>query len=180
MPGAAGVVEIWNEHWSSGSNNEASLQLWYDWLNQGYRVYATVGTDIHGSPDPALEFGVNVIYAEALSESAILSAVRQGNHYMSSGPQLAFTGRTSSGQTALMGESLSGEKRELTVQWQACRTGDRIRLVLDGQLYEELSAAEIGEKTWQLSNGHKHWAVVEARDAQNNMRALTNPIFLKP
>ncbi len=179
MPGAAGVVEVWNEHWSSGSNNEGSLQLWYDWLNQGHRLYATVGTDIHGSPDPALAFAFNVVYAEALSESAILNAIRQGHHYMSSGPQLTFTARNSSGQTAMMGESLSGEMRELSLRWQACRNGDCVRLILDGQLYEEFNAVAAGEKAWQMVNGHRHWAVVEVRDALDNMRALTNPIFLE-
>jgi hypothetical protein len=176
MPGAARVVEVWNEHWSSGSNNEGSLQLWYDWLNQGYRIYATTGTDIHGAPDPALEFAFNVVYADALSEAAILNAVRRGHHYMSSGPQVEFTGMAESGQTAMMGDALPGESGELAARWSACRPGDRVRLIGDGQVCEELEAGAAGEKTWPLAGNR--WYLIEVRDEAGNMRALTNPIFL--
>ena len=92
MPGTAELVEIWNEHYSSGSNNEGSVELWYQWLNQGYRLYATVGTDIHGPADPSIEFAFDVVYAQELTEAAILDAVRHGHHYLSSGPRLTFTG----------------------------------------------------------------------------------------
>lgn len=180
MPGAAGVVEVWNEHWSSGSNNEGSVQLWYEWLNKGHRLAATVGTDIHGAPDPALEFAFNVVYARALSETAILEAVRRGHHYMSSGPQLEFRGRSSLGQTALMGDTLSGAGCELTLRWQACREGDRIRLIRDGQVQDELAAGAAGEKRWQLDHGRQCWYLIEVRDSAGNMRALTNPIFVEP
>jgi hypothetical protein len=48
MPGTAKLVEVCNEHFSSGSNNQGALELWYQWLNLGHRLYATVGSDIHG------------------------------------------------------------------------------------------------------------------------------------
>jgi len=58
MPGSARLVEIWNEHWGSSSNNEAALALWYDWLNQGLRMIATAGTDAHHTDDYAKQPGL--------------------------------------------------------------------------------------------------------------------------
>lgn len=179
MPGPAGIVEVWNEHWTSGSNNEGSLQLWYQWLNQGYHLYATVGTDIHGQPDPALEFGFNVVYADELSEAAILDGIRHGHSYLSSGPVLEFTGRSSAGQTAQIGDLLPGDGCELSLHSQQCRAGDRIRLIVDGQAKEELAAADQGKHTWKLSGDGKQWCLIEIRDQQGGLRALTNPIFLR-
>jgi hypothetical protein len=175
MPGAARVVEVWNEHWNSGSNNAGSVALWYDWLNQGHKLAATTGTDIHGAPPADRVYAFNVVYAEALTEKAILDGVRRGHNYMSSGPELLFTGTSANGETAMMGDSLSGGPYTLKLDWSGCRVGDRIRWIVDGNAQDEFDAAETGTKSWTL-NG-KHWSVIEIRDAENNMRALTNPIY---
>ena len=179
MPGSAGIVEVWNEHWDSTSNNESSLQLWYQWLNQGHRMYATVGTDIHGKPDPALEFGFNTVLAEALSEAAILEAVRQGHHYLSSGPQLEFTGTSAAGKTVMMGDVLDGQEASVTAQWSGCKAGDRVRFIVDGQSKVEVAAEMEGEKSWKLDDNPTHWCLIEVRDAKGHLRGLTNPIFTR-
>lgn len=176
MPGGARIVEVWNEHWESSHNDEA-VQLWYQWLNEGYHLYATVGTDIHGKPDAGLVFGSNVVYADSLTEKAILDGIRQGHSYLSSGPQLTFTGSSTSGQTAMMGDSIDGNNCQITAQWDGCEATDRIRLIRDGQVAEEWSADQ-GEKSWKFDDSKPHWCVVEVRNAQGHMRALTNPIFL--
>ena len=49
MPGSARLLEIWNGPWHGSSNNEQTLALWYDWLNQGLRLAATAGTDVHST-----------------------------------------------------------------------------------------------------------------------------------
>ena len=91
MPGDARVVEVWNSYWDGESNNETALALWYEWLNQGYRLVATVGADNHGTQ--LREFGFSVVYAAALSERAILDGIRHGHLYLSSGPEVSFTGK---------------------------------------------------------------------------------------
>lgn len=178
MPGSATMVEVCNEQWDSSSNNEGSVQLWYQWLNQGYRLFATAGTDIHGAPTPMPEFLFNVVYAEALTESAILEGVRKGHSYISSGPKLEFMGKSSTDQIAMMGDTLNGTSRELRVDWQDCRTGDRVRLIADGVVKVELAADTPGEQSWKLADGQTHWYVIEVRDPQGSLRALTNPIFV--
>jgi len=176
MPGTARLVEIWNEHYGSGSNNEGAVELWYQWLTQGDRIYATVGTDIHGPADPALEFAFNIVYAQELSEAAILDGLRLGHSYLSSGPQLEFTGQSSSGK-AIMGDSLVGDRCEFFARWTACRPGDRLRVIVDGLMKEELPSSTEGQHGWMLDDGQRHCCLIEVRDDKGNMRALTNPIF---
>src|SRR5690606_11814768 len=173
MPGPARVVEVWNEHWTSGSNNPGSLQLWYNWLNKGHRLAATVGTDIHG---PSVrDYGFNVVYAEALTEQAILDAVRRGHLYLSSGPQLALTGTSDAGESVMMGDSMHSEDCAIHLEWSNCRSGDVVRLIVDGEVREADEAASGGERSWALAG--KHWCLVEVRDQTGSLRAVTNPIF---
>ncbi len=178
MPGTAGLVEVWNEQYGSGSNNEGSVELWYQWLNRGHRLYATVGTDIHGPADPSLEFAFDVVYAQELTEGAILDAVRRGHHYLSSGPRLTFTGLSASGATAMIGDTLPNEPCQITAQWSNCRAGDCLRFVVDGQVKDERAVEADGEHSWALEDGPNRWCLVEVRDEKGNLRALTNPIFV--
>jgi hypothetical protein len=175
MPGPAGVVEVWNEYWHSGSNNAGSVSLWHAWLNQGHRLAATVGTDIHGPSDR--EWGFNVVYAEALTEQAVLEGVRRGHLYMSSGPEVRFTGISSTGQTAMIGDMLGGEDHMLNLQWTGCETGDVIHFVVDGETREAFAAEPSGTQSWQLQGNH--WCLIEIRNAEGHMRVLTNPIYIR-
>jgi hypothetical protein len=177
MPGPARAVEVWNGPWDGDSGNEESLALWYDWLNQGYRMVATAGTDAH-SFEPALEVGFNVVYAEALSQAAILEAVRRGHLYLSAGPRLTFAARTAEGGTALMGDSLlAGAAAELAGGWEGCPSGAWLRLVVNGQPLAEWEAEGDGSRTWPIAEKRARWCLVEVRDARGRMLALTNPIF---
>jgi hypothetical protein len=176
MPGTAKLVEICNEHFSSGSNNQGALELWYQWLNQGHRLYATAGSDIHGPADPTLEFVFNVVYAQEFAEADILDGLRHGHSYLSSEPRLEFTGRSSSG-TALMGDTLVGDHPEFLARWTACHEGDRLRVIVDGQVREELPTGTEGQQAWTLDDGQPHWCLIEVRDDKGNLHALTNPIF---
>ncbi len=177
MPGSAQMVEIWNEYYTSGSNNEGAVEIWYQWLNAGHHLYATVGSDIHGTPDPAHEFGFNVVYAQELSEQAILDGVRHGHSYLSSGPTLALSGKAASGATAMLGDALPNERCEFSAQWSNLRAGDRLRWMVDGQVIEESTPDAEGIRTWTVDGG-AHWCVIEVRAATGDLRAVTNPIFI--
>ncbi len=176
MPGSAQVVEVWNEHWDSSSNNEAAVQLWYSWLNQGQRLIATVGTDIHGEPNPPRQFGFNVVYAAELTEVALHAAIRQGHLYLSSGPKIEFTAASNNGQTAIMGDSITGETVTLTASWSQCAANDRVRLIVDGDVVDECAAESTDDKSWTRQGSH--WSVIEIRDQQDHLLALTNPIYI--
>ena len=177
MPGNARCVEVWNSAWDSDRQNERALALWYDWLNAGYRMVGTRGTDIHG-PLRYTNVGFNVVYAEALSESEILRAIRQGHLYISARPELELTARGSDGSSGMVGDLVTGESVEVSLRWAKGAEGDRLRWIVNGAVVEEMPIAQQGERHWPLNAADARWCTVEIRGANGEMHAVTNPIFL--
>jgi hypothetical protein len=180
MPGSARVVEVWNGDWGSDANNEAGLELAYRWLNAGYRLALTTGTDNHGSHPEAMEYAFNVVYAQELSEQEILRAVRAGHASISAGPRLELSA-VQGEQRAMMGDVLDptpGETAHITAVWDDCPAGARLDWILNGNAQESFPAVESGTQTWTLSSGQAHWAMITLRAADGHMLALTNPIYL--
>ncbi|MDQ3248969.1 MAG: CehA/McbA family metallohydrolase, partial [Chloroflexota bacterium] len=178
MPGNAGVVEIWNGGpWDSDSNNEAALALYYEWLNVGHRLVATAGTDVHGWFPAGVRPGFNVVYATARSEAALLQAIRAGHLFLSSGPHLELTVTGEDGEVAIMGDTVPAGSSDITATWSAAGEGEQLYLVLNGQRSARLPVASSGTQTWTLGADEARWCLVELRDRQNRVSAITNPIF---
>lgn len=181
MPGPARLVEVWNGVWDNAdSGNERSLATWYHWLNQGHQLTATAGTDAHGPHHYKAKAGFNVVYAEALSQQAILEAIARGHLYLSTGPRLELSARTPAGDEAMMGDTLHGDLVALAARWEDSPRRARLRVIADGEPLLEREAAPDGEETWTLSTSQARWCLVELRDASGRMLAFTNPIFLHP
>jgi hypothetical protein len=176
MPGSAQLVEVWNGPWGGDSNNEAALSLWYDWLNQGLRLVATAGTDTHGNDDYAQRPGFSVIYANELSEVALLRAVRAGHLYLSAGPSLRFSAQNEAGRSWLMGDEID-EPATLAVAWRDCPPGAEARLLANGRLWTTWPCAAPGEQQWPVTPELADWYVVEVRAATGELLALTNPLY---
>ena len=186
MPGAARLVEVWNGAWlgpheEDRNKNVDGLALWYEWLNQGHRLIATAGSDVHGPSGYAVHPGFNVVYAEALSEAALLTALAAGHLYLSCGPMLDFTADTAAGAQAMMGDTLQLEHGTgtvtLTTNWRDAPINARVRLVADGEVLEELGISNKGTLEWVIAARNTKWCIVEMRTVQGDMLALTNPIF---
>ena len=177
MPGNAPAVEIWNGWWSD--YNEQGVQLYYRWLNEGHRLVATSGTDIHERP-PANAQGraaTNVVYAEHFSEEGILTALKHGHSYISAGPELVLEAVAQSSAKAMMGDSLPAEAATIMVRWKDAHPGSIVRLIADGVVHESHSVEAMGEARWMLDAGQAQWINAELRDADGSMWAVTNPIF---
>lgn len=177
MPGNALAVEIWNGPWST--RNQEALTWFYHWLNDGHRVTAVSGTDFHCPPADGERDAVNVVYAQELSENAIIEAVKAGRCYVSAGPELLLTAQSASGQSAMIGDTLPAEAAIITVRWSGGHEGDSVRFVVDGKTYREKIVGAAGELNWQLAPGQGHWCTAELRDANEDLWAVTNPIFWK-
>ena len=177
-PGVALGVEVWNGFWHMF--NQEGLQQYYAWLNQGHRLICTSGTDIHGPHplDTTRRAGFNVVYAEELSEKAILDALRKGHSYISAGPELLLTAETESGKTAMVGDLLPDETTTFKLVWNDAHEGDILHIITDGQVDDELTVDLSGEHEWTIPAGQAKWVSVELRDNKGDMWALTNPIFL--
>ena len=176
-PGNAPAVEIWNREW--GHYNEENLQLYYEWLNEGHRLVATGGTDLHRHPgEQTPRYGFNAVFANELTELAILAAVRRGHSYITAGPELLLTASTETGVEAMSGDSFGPMDAEIRVSWKAAPEGTMLRFIVDGAVREEHAVEAEGAQSWTLARDEAHWCTIELRDAENGMWAVSNPIFL--
>jgi hypothetical protein len=178
MPGNALAVEIWNGYW--GERNEEALRLFYSWLNQGHRIVATSGTDIHRPPPENIagHGAVNVVYAEDLTEKAIIDGIKAGHSYISAGPELDVSARSSSGVEGMVGDTLPSEPVDIMIGWKDAKQGSMVRLIVDGMPYAEMPAGELGEISWAITKTAK-WCTVEIRERDTGLWAVTNPILFK-
>jgi hypothetical protein len=179
MPGNALAVEIWNGYWNQ--SDEEALRLFYSWLNQGHRIVATSGTDLHRPPPPDWtgRGAVNVVYADDLTETDIIAGIKAGRSYISSGPELIFTAKTESGVEGMLGDTLPAEPTDCHVSWKDASEGDLLRLIVDGMPYAETPVkSESGELSWKLAKQAK-WCTVELRHPNDGLEAVTNPIWFE-
>jgi hypothetical protein len=178
LPGPARCVEVWNGGlWEGESHNEDALALWYSWLNAGHRLVGTAGTDVHGPPPAGVRPGFNVVYAEQLSERAILDAVARGHLYLSDGPRLELRGRAADGALAMMGDTLARDGAVLEASWQGAGPGDELHLIAAGRAQDAQPASEGGRREWDVSGQQAAWYTLELRAPGGRLRAVTNPIF---
>lgn len=175
MPGNATHVEVWNGPWTL--HNQESLLLFYHWLDEGHRIVATSGTDLHGSPPPNVRGAVNVVYAEDLTEEAIIAAIKAGRSYISGGPTLLLDARAASGVEGMIGDTLPPEAVTLRIRWSGAHPGDYLRLVVNGRAYHDKLVEESGEVQWPLAAGQARWCTAELRDNDDGLWAVTNPIY---
>ncbi len=123
------------------------------------------------------------MFAEALSEAAILEAIRQGHLYLSAdGCTLNLTAQVWQGETTttgMMGDTMHGQRAQLTVTWDDPESGDVLRLISDGQLAETILLEKAGTWQWAFPIERSRWHVIEWRDSTGRIRAITNPIFFE-
>lgn len=184
------AVEIVN-----GTNVETEISgipFWHDLLNQGYRITAIGGSDDHGADFGRSQPGTptTVVWAENLSEQAIIDGVKSGKVYLkterASDPDIAFYA-TSGNQTWDMGGTILLEENlnesilfhlitspqdNLTVEW-----------ILNGvtvQLQETAPLDEEGEMhfSYALEQPVSGWLRVNLR-RDNRITTISNPVYMK-
>ncbi len=190
FPGPARVVEVWNTNWVSDSHNDEGLELAYDWLNAGYRMALTSGTDNHGRGE-GRTYGFNNVYAESLTENAILRAIRAGHNFISAGPRLTIEARVLSGPTtegrskgsslAMMGDTLpaGAGPAEIEIAWADAPAGGRLSVVADGRVWRTFDVGRDGDARVTLGPADAAWCLATLTESNGRMLALTNPIFVR-
>jgi hypothetical protein len=176
MPGNARVIEVWNGPWDGDSNNAQALALFYDWLNQGYHLVASAGTDVHGPAPVGVRPGFNVVYAKALTEREILDAVMVGHLYLSSGPEVTLTATDEGGFQWMMGD-VATRAATVRITWRGCPDGAEVRALGNGRLWHWWAADEAGEAMWEVAPTDVDWIIVEIRAPGGELLALTNPLY---
>lgn len=168
-----------------------SVAFWEKQLSLGYRLTGIGGSDNHRATRPLDQAGsigppTTVVYASELSTPAILDGIRSGRVFIDltgSHDRLVDVTAQADGSAAKMGGVLtapSGEDVGIDVHVEAC-SGATAALIVDGQ--EPAPAQTIGAANQDLhfqwkSDGRRHWALAEIRDADGHLLLLSNPVYV--
>ena len=171
----------------------SGIPFWEGLLDQGYRITAVGGSDNH-DPDlaadkpGALGRPTTFVHSTALSQSAILEAIRRGRAFIDiaglANPRLEVEARSGDISVEMGGvlELNSADHVSITVNTSGLPDGARISVRGSGS--ENLS-----QKDWPASmvvgpltlaySGRPSWVRFDVRDAKGALILLGNPIYLR-
>jgi hypothetical protein len=167
-----------------------AIDFWESALDAGHRIAAVGSSDSHkaGRADNATQTPIGrpttVVYARELSERGIRNAVQAGHTYVkllgNDGPDLRFEGRTGSGQTAIMGDTLAGISASFTATVSGLAEEAPLHTLIVLRNGEEIDAVPVEAPGIE----HRFRAVGEGRYRLQLQRgavivALTSPIYVE-
>lgn len=83
------ISRLWQPPFPSGSSNDDAIRYWEGWLDRGYRVAATGGSDNHWISTQAAQ-GVGQpttwVFVEERSRRGVVEAIREGRTFISHQP----------------------------------------------------------------------------------------------
>jgi hypothetical protein len=152
---------------------EASLNLYYRYLNLGFRLPPSAGSASGVLPNPV---GYNRVYVqldEALSAEAFYRNLRQGQSFVTNGPMLFFNAAEQPGGTV-----------ELTIEAVSREPLDRIEIVANGKILKTFAAPENKTEfhtTLEMQEGLHSWVAARCftRNEETIRMAHSRPIYLK-
>jgi hypothetical protein len=172
----------------------SGLPFWEARLAEGHRITAIGGSDNHqpdtdGVRHPSVGYPTTAIFAENLSQRAILDGIRAGRVFIDidgvAGRTLELTARCGAA-AAVMGQGLAapaGAKVAFTLHVTGC-AGAQVDMVMDGSHGAALAGAacdgDDAVLTFALtSDGARHWirADVRSEDGERTLM-IGNPIYL--
>lgn len=178
------AIEVVNGGISAGPLS--GIPFWEARLNAGLRITAVGGSDNHDAGlEPAKGVGrpTTVVHAAALSQDAILAAIRAGHVFVdvqgAKDRRLDVQFR-SGGRTAEMGDRASAAVGgQLTVR-VAHAGGGRLQLVGPAAraMTSELALGEDETRTLDVPAGARGWLRVDVRGPDGALWLLGNPIYL--
>lgn len=176
--------------WQGLSNpfNVEALAHWDELLAEGFRPTAVGGSDDHkggdGSEDDlfwgAIGTPTTVVFAEELSQVAILDGIRAGHVYIKAngpdGPDLFL--EATCGRTALMlGDEGTGPAFDAVARAEGAE-GLTLRIVRDAEVIEEVEVTSGDfEYPFEVVPDDRTVVRLELRDG-DLIEALTNPVYL--
>lgn len=179
----------------NGGNAEgpySGIPFWQKELNRGFRLTGIGGSDNHnpdllGAPS-SIGHPTTVIYAENLSQRAILDGIRASRVFIdvdgTRNRMLNFWARIG-GETVHMGGKLKapkGARVECFVR-AAGVEGSQVEVIEDGRKLDGLAVPVIQNgsdvKTFAFtSDGGRHWLRVNIRSAEGRLLLIGNPVYL--
>jgi len=168
----------------AGDGVFSGLPFWQAKLSAGYRITGVGGSDNHDAGlDPRRASAVGrpttVVFAQALSTSAILAGIRAGRVFIDvdgTRDRVLDLSATLATTKAEMGGSVAAP-RGVSVRFTARLEnlpGGTLELVEDGH---PVALAPDGTFDW-TSDGARHWFRPGARDAKARLVLIGNPIYV--
>lgn len=165
------------------------LAWWQTLLDQGFRLTAMGGSDTHDVGIGTLGVGVptTVVFAEELSERAILEGVRAGHVFVDvegSRDRVLTAEASAGGATADMGDALAAPADSVirvSAHVKGCRSA-RLVLLMQGQA-TPVAAAQVATddetRSFELrSTGSRLWLRAEVLGAGGAPLLIGNPFYL--
>lgn len=114
----------------------------------------------------------------------ILRALAAGHHYLSAGPRLEFTAKNKNdSQAVMMGDTLMVNQKtrsvSLRANWKDAPEDASLRLIVNGEPLEQIGIGREGTLSRTFSTQPFQWCLVELRNTNGELLALTNPIFFE-
>jgi len=186
-------IELWNDlYWPQNANaNPKAVNMWTKWLNANHRITAIGGSDYHYPPRPEeSKFGERLgmpktyVYAEELSGKGILEGLVRHKAYVTQGPQVIFQAEVN-GESYTVGDDLGIQEGEVrfsaTILYKPVSM--EVNLVKNGQI---LASGRIKGKEAnlefqdQVTPNQSAWYRLDIYDLEEQVLAITNPIFCGP
>jgi hypothetical protein len=181
-----GITSVEAINGGSMDGRGSGIPFWQDKLNAGYRLAGIGGSDNHEASYPAMVWSAvghptTVVYADELSERAILGGVRSGHVFVdlegTIDRGIEFSAKTGS-ETATMGDNLKAPDGQ-TIHFMLKM------LNLQGAypeiVHDEPKTLTFGEEMTSFdyrSDGKRHWFRVNVRATDGRMLILGNPIYV--
>jgi hypothetical protein len=170
---------------------QSGIPFWQRRLNEGFRITAIGGSDNHNaSYDPEHESAIGlpttVVYAENLSEEAVLKGIRAGHVFVdlqgSRDRAISFTAEDGA-QKMMMGDVMkaaAGAKIHFTLTVTNL-AGAHAEEVMDGAakpLGDGIKGSSETRQFDETADGKRHWVAVDVRGENGRLLILGNPVYL--
>ncbi|GAC1422437.1 MAG: CehA/McbA family metallohydrolase [Acidobacteriaceae bacterium] len=164
----------------------SGIPFWEERLNAGYRLAAIGGSDNHEAVYPAvvrsaIGHPITVVYANNLSERAILDGVRAGHVFVdlegSSDRIIEFSAKSGT-ESVAMGDNLRAPEGQ-TIHFALKMFN--LQESYPEVVHDEPNTLTFGEQMTNFdyrSDGKRHWFRVNVRSMDGRMLILGNPIYI--
>jgi hypothetical protein len=180
------AIEVWNGPWDF--TDEPALQMWDKILQTGRRITAIASSDSH-RPDTPIGKPSTHVAARALSQAALLTAIRQGRVYLTekpAGPVITFEADVTTSK--LRAHLTIGDEVQLSapetirflITTESAPPDATVSLISNGRVVNSFSArADNQPEVIEIKCQQNSYFRLEVRDKAKTVLALTNPIYVR-
>ncbi|MDQ4074816.1 MAG: CehA/McbA family metallohydrolase [Chloroflexota bacterium] len=175
----ADAIEVWNGAWTP--DDRLAVDWWDSLLKIGRRIHAYGGTDYHGGDNPLVP--AIWVYANNLSQPAIMEGLRLGRTFLSEGPNGPKLYLTARGEVLPGGLITPGRDGTVPVAVRVVE-GQGLLLRLVWATGEDKLSVKAGDVTLEYAvpvspTRTASYVRVELLYPDGRVAALTNPIYIR-